>query len=140
MTNQQADPLLVAPPRFYWYLHLNRAGQGRALKKGNEIAAKEFILQVKAGVDMLVRREPDREKRLYAYRLKPAALWAEQMAKFPSGYWWAFEESWDDWISLAPGDPVREQKAREIMAIEAMREAPVQMMQPQVADPAMVAA
>lgn len=131
MTN--ADPLLVAPRRFYWYLHLNRAKQSKAMRKGNQRAAERFVFQVKKGVAALVRREPDTMKRLWAYRLKPAELWCEQMEKFPSGYWWAFKESWDDWVKLAPVDPSRDMKMGEIEAIFEMRQAPLQVVEPGVA-------
>lgn len=130
MTN--ADPLLVAPPRFYWYLHLSRADQAKVLKEGNKQAAEEFVAQVKEGVDMLVRREPDTLKRLMAYREKPATLWCEQMEKFPSGYWWAFKESWDDWVKLSPVDFIRDERMGEIMTIFAMRQAPLQVVEPDV--------
>lgn len=83
----QNDPTLVAPPRFYWYLHLNRARQKKAVKSGNEKAAKRFAKQVAFGVNAIVQKNPDTTVRLWAYREKPAELWVEQMMKFPSGYW-----------------------------------------------------
>jgi hypothetical protein len=116
----QPPPFAPAPPRGYWLLHLTAQEQKNAVTRGTTRAAKRFVEQVKFGVDKLVRREPNSAVRLETYRAKPQDLWFEQRAKFPDvGEWWDFRHCMEDWMRLAPVDPVRDAVVEYIVEKEA---------------------
>jgi hypothetical protein len=127
MTMQQGggqQPLTPAPPPGYWTIQCTYASQLKSNRAGLEQAAEEWVkYQFKVGVAALIRREPNPEKRLAAYRAKPQQLWAEQRAKFPDlGEWWDFRHMVEDWTRLAPIDPVRDEVIRYVVEVELERE------------------
>lgn len=119
----QKQPFTPAPPAGYWTIQCSRATQVRANKDGLKQAGEEFVFQLKAGVEAIIRQEPNAEKFLAACRAKPAELWAEQRAKFPDmGVWWDFRHQMERWLRLAPVDPDRDAVMAYVVDTEIQRE------------------
>lgn len=92
MTMEQSAP----PPFGYFLGKVPSSRRAHVLEQIAEQAVTRFQTQLEAAWDALGLVKAPPVERLAMYRMKPQAVWDEQLAKYPSD----FQEDWADYQAL----------------------------------------
>ena len=116
MTNQAVQQPLQAPatppPAILTAgYYIGRLPNDTERRKVARTIGDRIMQRIKIAMQTMIKAtisELDDEDFLRVIRLKPLEVWAEQRAKFPTGWAHSFDAQMERWARVAPVDPLRD--------------------------------